>query len=465
MWIVSQIGAREHYAIPRALAQTGQLSLLCTDAWIRPESAWAKLPGTRRLRDRYHPDLNNAPVFAPNTRMLTFEIEQRLRKRSSWETIIARNSLFQQQVIRHLSLLPDPSVSRNEEQGTRNEYAQRIDGAQRNQQQRTIFSYSCAALELFRFAKSRGWQTVLGQIDPGPEEERLVAEEGRRYPALKNTWQPTPAIYWERWHEEVKLADRIIVNSEWSRQCLLTEGVPEEKMEVVPLTVSGRQSERLQGVEPKVAGVKRKQMDNRENRDGCPARASEASKAKRSQWAVGGGGGGGGGGEPGTKNDEPRTLSVLFLGQINLRKGVGRLLDAMRLLKDEPVTLTLAGPAEIEPSAWEDLPQVKWVGVIPRSEVGCYYENADLFILPTISDGYALTQLEALARGLPVMASKSCGAAVTHGMNGWILDDLEPATIARAILIAREALPLARVEMPAFGLDDLARCLVGNRSD
>jgi glycosyltransferase involved in cell wall biosynthesis len=141
------------------------------------------------------------------------------------------------------------------------------------------------------------------------------------------------------------------------------------------------------------------------------------------------------------------------------------LLDAMRLLKDEPVTLTLAGPAEIEPSAWEDLPQVKWVGVIPRSEVGCYYENADLFILPTISDGYALTQLEALARGLPVMASKSCGAAVTHGMNGWILDDLEPATIARAILIAREALPLACVEMPAFGLDDLAKCLVGNRSD
>jgi len=167
--------------------------------------------------------------------------------------------------------------------------------------------------------------------------------------------------------------------------------------------------------------------------------------------------------EPGTKNDEPRTLSVLFLGQINLRKGVGRLLDAMRLLKDEPISLTLAGPAEIEPSAWADLPKVRWVGSVPRSEVGRYYEAADLFILPTISDGYALTQLEALARGLPVLASKSCGAAVTHGENGWILEDLEPATIARAILDAREVLPLARVERPAFGLEELARCLVGRR--
>ena len=349
-----------------------------------------------------------APGAAPTARMLAFEIEQRLRKRSGWESIIARNTLYQQQVIRHLSHFSDPSVSKHKEQSTKNE------------QQRTIFSYSCAALELFRFAKSRGWHTVLGQIDPGPEEERLVAAEARRYPELGSTWQRTPPIYWERWHEEVALADRIIVNSEWSRQCLLTEGVAEEKIEIVPLTVGGEQS----AVGGRLLAV---------------------------------------GGEPGTTNHEPRTLSVLFLGQINLRKGVGRLLDAMRLLKDEPITLTLAGPAEIEPSAWADLPKVKWVGVIPRSEVGRYYEAADLLILPTISDGYALTQLEALARGLPVLASKSCGAAVTHGKNGWILDDLEPATIARAILNAREALPLARVEMPAFGLDDLARCLVGRR--
>jgi glycosyltransferase involved in cell wall biosynthesis len=150
---------------------------------------------------------------------------------------------------------------------------------------------------------------------------------------------------------------------------------------------------------------------------------------------------------------------LLFLGQINLRKGIGRLLEAMRLLRDEPVELTLAGPAEIDPSAWADLANVRWIGAVPRSEVGRIYQEADLFILPTLSDGYAITQLEALAHGLPVMASKHCGDAVTHGRNGWILDDLEPETIAAAVRMAmHERLP--DVRPPEFSLDDLAAALI-----
>lgn len=388
MWIISQIGAREHYAIPRALHRKGELGLLCTDAWIRPGSPWGKLPGTRRLRDRWHPELAEAEVFAPNLPMLCFEVKQRIGKRHSSEVIIARNTFYQDLVVRHLARrFPAPVAAGGEIP--------------------TMFSYSCAALELFRFAKSRGWRTVLGQIDPGPEEERLVAAERERYPHLKHAWQPSPPVYWERWHEEVKLADRILVNSEWSRQCLLKEGIAPEKLEVVPLVY------------------------------------------EKGALPVGGGASPVGG----------KRLEVLFLGQINLRKGVGRLLEAMRLLKDEAIALTLAGPAEIDPSAWADLPQVRWVGKVPRSEVGRYYEAADLFILPTISDGYALTQLEALAHGLPVLASRHCGDAVRHGENGWILEDLEPETIARAIRQARESLPLTKVKMPAFGMEALARAL------
>lgn len=398
-WIVSQIGAREHYAIPRSLHRKGRLGLLCTDTWIRPGSGWGFLPVTRRLRDRWHPDLDKVPVFAPNARILAFEAMQRIRRRQGWETILARNTLYQRLVIRHLSRHFHAPGPKNEEGGP-------------EVPPPTLFSYSCAALELFRFAKSRGWRTVLGQIDPGPEEERLVAEEHRRQAHLKSSWNPSPPVYWERWRKEVELADRILVNSDWSRQCLLEEGVPGEKMEVVPLVY-----------EKAVDGV---------------------------QSAVGGRRSADGGGR----------FEVLFLGQINLRKGVGRLLEAMRGLRDESIFLTLAGPGEIDPTAWADLPKVRWVGQIPRSEVGRLYEAADLFILPTISDGYALTQLEALAHGLPVLASRACGNAVTHGENGWLLDDLEPSTIANAIRAAREALPLPNVAPPRFGLEDLAAKLV-----
>ena len=39
----------------------------------------------------------------------------------------------------------------------------------------TVFAYSYAAEGIFKFARERGWRTVLGQIDPGPAEERIVA--------------------------------------------------------------------------------------------------------------------------------------------------------------------------------------------------------------------------------------------------------------------------------------------------
>ena len=76
---------------------------------------------------------------------------------------------------------------------------------------------------------------MLVQIDPGPEEEKIVAEEAARVPELAGEWQPAPAEYWTSWREECKLADRIVVNSEWSREGLVRGGVPGEKISVIPL--------------------------------------------------------------------------------------------------------------------------------------------------------------------------------------------------------------------------------------
>lgn len=399
MFIICQIGAREHYAIARALDASGMLAGLLTDFWVPPGSGFSHLPGASRLRDRFHPDLADAKVMAPNVRFLAFELKQRIAKRHGWPVNIARNRLFQRQAIAKISKAPGTN---HKEQSTR------------NKEPTTLFSYSYAARDLFRFAKSRGWITVLGQIDPGPEEERIVAAEHQRYPALASRWQPAPASYWDAWREELDLADRIIVNSDWSRRCLLKEGVSADKLEIVPL----------------VYGT-----------DGRHGQEEESQQTQRT-------------------NNKAQKFKVLFLGQIILRKGIGRLLDAMRLLNDEPVELILAGPSEIEADAWADLPNVHWPGPVPRSEVGRIYQDAGCFILPTLSDGYALTQLEALSHGLPVIASRHCGDAVTHGHNGWILDDLEPETIATAIRIAMQERPHA-IRTPGFTLDDLATALIG----
>lgn len=373
-WVVCQIGAREHYAIPRALHIDGRLEELVTDVWAAPDQMLSRIPLARRLRDRYHPDLRTASVYAPHGPILSHELISRILRRRGWPDMMARNSVFQKAAVSHLARrvpLGDAPT--------------------------TLFSYSYAARDLFRFAKSRGWRTVLGQIDPGPEEERIVAEEHSRYSGLGSTWKPAPPQYWDGWREELELADVIIVNSAWSRSCLLKSGVDDAKIKVVPLVFDETGSTQNLRI---------------------PERGYAA-----------------------------HPLQVLFLGQINLRKGVGRLLDAMRLLRDQPIELTMAGPTEIDPSAWADLPAVKWVGPVPRSAVGEYYQSAHVFILPTLSDGYALTQLEALDHGLPVIASTHCGAVVQPGQNGWILPDLEPETIAATIRRAHES-PLTRNTNP-----------------
>src|SRR6266700_7318530 len=210
-WLCCQLGAREHYPIPRALFRSSLLDRLVTDAWVPPSSFLAKLSGSR-LADRFHNELRDAPVIAFNSSMISFEALAHSRRLAEWPKIMARNCWFQRKVVSFLR----PQLSTLSYQPI-------------------LISYSYTALEPFRHAKSRGRKTVLVQIDPGPEEERIVAEEAARVRELAGDWQPAPAEYWASWRKECKLADRIVANSESSRKGLIRAGVPSEKLAVVQL--------------------------------------------------------------------------------------------------------------------------------------------------------------------------------------------------------------------------------------
>ena len=203
----------------------------------------------------------------------------------------------------------------------------------------------------------------------------------------QNHWKPAPAEYWNSWRNECALADQIVVNSSWSRDALLSEGVPAEKVSVVPLAYEAA---------PETISYERDYPD-----------------AFTSQ----------------------RPLRVLFLGQINLRKGVGQLFDAMKLLARENVEFWFVGPVQINvPSELKDHARVKWFGVVPRNQVHEYYKKADVFIFPTLSDGFGLTQLEAQSWKLPVVASRYCGEVVRDGVNGVILEEVSGQAIADVLL-------------------------------
>ena len=360
-WLCCQLGARDHYAIPRALFRQGLLEHLLTDAWAPPGSPLAAL--SFGLGERFHPDLTTARVQAWNSGLLAFELANRLKRLSGWPLIIARNQWFQQKVVSFLR-----------SQLSTSDY------------QPILLSYSYTALEPFRFAKSRRWTTILGQIDPGPFEEEIVAAEVEREPSLALNWSRAPAGYWKSWREECDAADRIIVNSQWSRSCLVKAGVNDSKVSVIPLAY-----------ESSITAV-------RITRD-YPRHFTPA-----------------------------RPLRVLFLGQINLRKGIARLLKAMRSFQSQPVEFLMVGPIQINiPEDLRSNRNIRWVGPIARNKVRNYYQQADVLILPTLSDGFALTQLEALAHRLPVIASRQCGEVVTDHVNGLLLEQPTAAAIEEAL--------------------------------
>ncbi len=370
-WICCQIGAREHYSIPRALFRKEALRLLITDAWGRQRRGRRSgVSGQRgRFAGRWHEELRDAPVISFNWSLIGFELLARARGLTGWHKVMARNEWFQRKVVGFLSRSQLSTLN----------------------SQPIFFSYSYAARDIFRFAKQRGWKTVLGQIDPGPFEEEIVAKEVARVPELAPNWRRAPRQYWDSWREECELADRIVVNSEWARTGLLEAGVNGEKLSVIPLAYEmsegGGQGSEVRG--------------QRQYPDGF---------------------------------DEQRPLRVLFLGQVNLRKGVARLFDAIRLLKGEPIEFQFVGPVQVAiPNDIRANPRVQWFGTVSRSETASFYQNADVLIFPTLSDGFGLTQLEAQAWGLPVIASRDCGDVVHEGVNGLRLPDLSGESIAHAL--------------------------------
>lgn len=368
VWICCQLGAREHYAIPRALHQANQLAHLITDAWVPPTSSLRRIPaGTvlRTLYDRYHPDLAEAPVHRFTRSLLQFELAHRLKRTDTWEQIIARNRWFQDRAIQTLKILQD--------QPNRPE-------------QPILFTYSYAALHLLRYAKSQGWHTILGQIDPGPIEEQIVIAEHQNHPTLAPAWKPVPPCYWETWREECRVADQILVNSTWSKQALQQAGIDTDKITIVPLSYQSPEATRgFQRTYPQEFSAQ-------------------------------------------------RPLRVLFLGQIILRKGVAAILEAAKLLQDKPIEFWMVGSIGIDRSQATSS-NIRWVGAVPRSQVAQYYQQADVFLLPTLSDGFGLTQLEAQAWKLPLIVSRFCGEVVKDQVNGIILQEVSGSIIAQQLQV------------------------------
>jgi len=153
-----------------------------------------------------------------------------------------------------------------------------------------------------------------------------------------------------------------------------------------------------------------------------------------------------------------RLFRVLYVGALTVPKGVRYLLQAASMLRDLPrFEVVLVGP-EPEPLVAPLLAgrgdHVRYLGYRPRpvlySEI---YPTASVLVQPSVTEGLSFVILEALAHGVPVIATEHTGAAdvMADGEEGFIVPIRDPGAIAQRVRFLYEH-PAVLEEMSAKAL-------------
>ena len=368
-WMSAQLGINGKFFVPRLLHRQGRLGAMFVPLWYNKES-WA-----HRLLGRLY---WNAPNFF-HPELADAPVKAMLGAKLRFELTHFRQ---------RRSLPTWDFIARSNDAYQRGLLAalhSRELASLRDGPPGIFISWSDISLEAIRFFHGIGWKTVTMQLNCGQLEENLISRECARYPAMTEKSYRAPAGFHARTIQEYRETDHVISNSAWGREYLVANGITPEKISMGPFAYEG-----------------------------------EAERGFIRQYPA--------------AFDEARPLRVLHIGQMSLRKGIGRFFEAIQAMRDLPVQFTFVGsigvpiPPEISANPW-----VKILGVVPLAQVEALYREADVFLFPTLSDAFGLTQLECMAWRLPLIASHHCGDVVRPGVNGLRLSEVSAASITEAV--------------------------------
>jgi 1,2-diacylglycerol 3-alpha-glucosyltransferase len=136
---------------------------------------------------------------------------------------------------------------------------------------------------------------------------------------------------------------------------------------------------------------------------------------------------------------------LLYVGRLAPEKNLCRLLEALsicqQLSSDNIIPIVFVGSGDQETGLKKkvqdlNLKHTVWVGFKQIDELPSYYALASALILPSTSEPWGLVINEAMACGLPILASSKCGAVldlVFPGRNGFVFDPFDCLSISHAI--------------------------------
>ncbi len=136
---------------------------------------------------------------------------------------------------------------------------------------------------------------------------------------------------------------------------------------------------------------------------------------------------------------EPGPLRLLFTGQFGFRKGAHYLIDAIEKLVADglDVELTVLGDASecaamVATSGVSE--RIKLLGFVPQDALKDYLRDADIYVFPSLAEGCASSSMEALAAGLPTIATEETGLPSLRGHSAEIIASKSAVAIQDAVL-------------------------------
>jgi glycosyltransferase involved in cell wall biosynthesis len=184
--------------------------------------------------------------------------------------------------------------------------------------------------------------------------------------------------------EEIALADKVIIPSEFVRRTFLANGVEDAKLSVIPY-------------------------------------GADLSLFRKEQ-----------------KRDD--VFRALFVGNISVQKGIHYLLEAWKKLALPNAELQLVG--RIDDDARPLLDRYAGLfthtGHVKHEDLSAVYGNASVFILPSLQEGSAMVTYEAMACGLPSIVSENTGSILRNGVDGCVIPIRSADAIAEKLTWMRE---------------------------
>jgi len=237
---------------------------------------------------------------------------------------------------------------------------------------------SSIGLRSARRAKRNGAIVVCDERAEHPDHQRAVLV--REYEELGLPFEPPGRLWDARVKAEYEASDYLVVGSGYARDTFVVAGYRPERIFVIPY-----------GFEPALFG-------------GAPATPDGVFR-------------------------------ILFCGQVTPRKGVHHLVRAFRELSRADSELVLLGPIDpalrAQAERWSSEPGVRVVGEVPKVRLREWYTDASVLALPSVADAQPLVVFEAMACGLPVVATSAMGSReiVRDGVDGFVISPGDVETL------------------------------------